>query len=504
MRRRSFARSAPGPRWATLRRPCAPACSPRSCVCAAFTALAAAPAGAGPANEGGHNRAPPCPDGTRWMCGKIRRPPRSRASRRPPHRDRLPLAARPARARRQAAAGRGRGRARVPVDRQPRASTAAIFGPLLRNRDLLLVDNRGTGTSALIDCPRAPALHRRELGTRLPRRRGRLRASDRAPLSARRPARGRPLRHRLRGATTSRPSCARLRLRHIDLYGDSYGTWFVQSFISRHRERLNSVLLDSAYPVRGLDPWYASSGRGGRARALRRGVRARRRLRRGGAGERDGAPRAAGGAAAAAPITGADARRRRRRVRGARGRARAWSTWSRTPASDPVIYRELDASVRAALAGDDVPLLRLAAQSQTGPRREPGRLLLGRPLLRRQLHRLPAALLHARPRRRSAAPSSPPRAARRRRARSRRSPPRVAHDERLLASPTRPASTGRAPRTPRRLLAPRPTPAARLGAAARARRRPRLAHARSPTRRCSCPALGASTPGRSRCPTPCT
>jgi hypothetical protein len=33
--------------------------------------------------------------------------------------------------------------------------------------------------------------------------------------------------------------------------------------------------------------------------------------------------------------------------------------------SDPVVYRELDASVRAALAGDDAPLLRLVAQSRT-------------------------------------------------------------------------------------------------------------------------------------------
>ena len=34
-------------------------------------------------------------------------------------------------------------------------------------------------------------------------------------------------------------------------------------------------------------------------------------------------------------------------------------------ASDPVILRELDASVRAALAGDDVPLLRLAGQANS-------------------------------------------------------------------------------------------------------------------------------------------
>ncbi len=34
-------------------------------------------------------------------------------------------------------------------------------------------------------------------------------------------------------------------------------------------------------------------------------------------------------------------------------------------ASEPNIYRELDASVRAALAGDDAPLLRLVAQTQS-------------------------------------------------------------------------------------------------------------------------------------------
>ena len=64
--------------------------------------------------------------------------------------------------------------------------------------------------------------------------------------------------------------------------------------------------------------------------------------------------------------------------------------------SDPVIYRELDASVRAALAGDDAPLLRLVAQSKTYDHGTEHRgLLLGRPLLRGELHGLPAALLDA-------------------------------------------------------------------------------------------------------------
>ena len=34
----------------------------------------------------------------------------------------------------------------------------------------------------------------------------------------------------------------------------------MQSFIARHQGLLHSVLLDSSYPVRDLDPWYVSSG----------------------------------------------------------------------------------------------------------------------------------------------------------------------------------------------------------------------------------------------------
>jgi len=51
-----------------------------------------------------------------------------------------------------------------------------------------------------------------------------------------------------------------LKLGKVDLYGDSYGTFFVQEYIARHPSTLHSVILDSAYPRRDLDPWYASSG----------------------------------------------------------------------------------------------------------------------------------------------------------------------------------------------------------------------------------------------------
>ena len=51
-----------------------------------------------------------------------------------------------------------------------------------------------------------------------------------------------------------------LRMDTIDLYGDSYGTFFVQDFVARHPSVLNKVVLDSSYPRRGTDPWYATSG----------------------------------------------------------------------------------------------------------------------------------------------------------------------------------------------------------------------------------------------------
>src|SRR5580698_9635322 len=45
----------------------------------------------------------------------------------------------------------------------------------------------------------------------------------------------------------------------VDLYGDSYGTYFAQSFLSRYPQLLRSVVLDSAYEARDLDPWYRTT-----------------------------------------------------------------------------------------------------------------------------------------------------------------------------------------------------------------------------------------------------
>ena len=52
---------------------------------------------------------------------------------------------------------------------------------------------------------------------------------------------------------------AALQLSDVDLYGDSYGTFFAQSFLARYPHRLRSVVLDSAYEARDLDPWYRTT-----------------------------------------------------------------------------------------------------------------------------------------------------------------------------------------------------------------------------------------------------
>ena len=52
---------------------------------------------------------------------------------------------------------------------------------------------------------------------------------------------------------------AALDLGRVDLYGDSYGTYFAQAFLARFPQLLHSVVLDSAYEARDLDPWYRTT-----------------------------------------------------------------------------------------------------------------------------------------------------------------------------------------------------------------------------------------------------
>ena len=129
----------------------------------------------------------------------------------------------------------------------------ALFAPLRRTHDVLLMDDRGTGRSGAIDCEplqQAPMLTAadigacgRSLGARAPFYSTNLAADDLAAV------------------------LDALGISRVDLYGDSYGTYFSQVFALRHAGRLRSLVLDGAYPLEGPDyAWYPHYGAATRAK----------------------------------------------------------------------------------------------------------------------------------------------------------------------------------------------------------------------------------------------
>ena len=240
----------------------------------------------------------------------------------------------------------------------------AMMGPLTRTRNLLLVDLRGTGTSTALNCPGLEQAGARQQGA----------AFNRLVAAC-----GRQLNHtwRYRGGgwvhasdlfTTAYSArdvstvLRRLRLNRVDLYGDSYGSWFSQVFASRYAAQLRSVTLDSTYQVLGLDPWYTTTV-----------VTARRAFDQ--ACALSTACSAAAHGRSWARISALDRRLARAPVRGvttsvAGTRARITVTAQtlvnlvNNAGFDPVVYRDLDAAARALLdRGYRAPLLRIAALS---------------------------------------------------------------------------------------------------------------------------------------------
>ena len=128
-----------------------------------------------------------------------------------------------------------------------RAYYRDLFGPLLDRRQLLIVDNRGTGKSEPINCRRLQSYqgdYEQAVG-RCGRQLGR--ASD------------------LYGSQIAARDLVavldHLGIDKIDLYGDSYGTFFSQTFAVHHPKRLRTLILDAAYFVGGTDPWYTDTNR---------------------------------------------------------------------------------------------------------------------------------------------------------------------------------------------------------------------------------------------------
>lgn len=117
----------------------------------------------------------------------------------------------------------------------------ALFAPLRDRRDVLIVDKRGTGRSDPIDCPwlqsgavalQAVANCGRQLGSS-----AWLYGTDFA----------------VRDIAAVLDA---LDIDAVDFYGDSYGTFVGQIMAGLYPNRLRSIILDSAYPVRPPDAWF--------------------------------------------------------------------------------------------------------------------------------------------------------------------------------------------------------------------------------------------------------
>ena len=124
-----------------------------------------------------------------------------------------------------------------------------MLGPARQTTALVLVDQRGTGESELIDCaplqdfpyaPFAPVALR-------PYRLAVGRCGD--GLGERSDAYG-------TGAAVDDmvDVLAALGLARVDVYGDSYGSYAAQSLALRHPERVRTLTLDGAYPI-DYDVW---------------------------------------------------------------------------------------------------------------------------------------------------------------------------------------------------------------------------------------------------------
>jgi pimeloyl-ACP methyl ester carboxylesterase len=125
----------------------------------------------------------------------------------------------------------------------------ALLGPARRTTALVVVDQRGTGESELIDCkplqdfPYAPfapvALRPYRLAV------GRCGAL----LGSRSDAYG-------TGAAVDDmvDVLDALGLRRVDVYGDSYGSFAAQALVLRHLDRVRSLVLDGTYPL-DFDAW---------------------------------------------------------------------------------------------------------------------------------------------------------------------------------------------------------------------------------------------------------
>jgi pimeloyl-ACP methyl ester carboxylesterase len=245
----------------------------------------------------------------------------------------------------------------------------STFPGALFDHNLLLIDNRGTGASGALSCPAFQETGYNTDGY-VPTPTAKLAAivgRCGAALNRRFKAPGGGYIHAsdlYSSAYAVRDMAAiltDLRTGPVTLYGDSYGSAFIQSFIAWHPKLVKAAVLDSTYPVRNPDPWWTPTA-----------VAARRALTR--VCKRSAACDTGGGGTLAR-FSALVARVRRHplradwvdsasgdRVRQTIGVAQLFELFT-DAGFDPNVLRELDASVRAAIDGDGTPLARLVASS---------------------------------------------------------------------------------------------------------------------------------------------
>ena len=233
----------------------------------------------------------------------------------------------------------------------PAPSYAEMYGPLLDRRNLLLVDQRGTGRSEPIDCP---ALQDLKLRLRTwPRqvrslaRRPRRRLHDRAV--RRRPRRGdRRARAAARSTSTATPTAP------------SSPRSSPAAIPSR-----SAASCSTAPTRRTASPaWYPTQGP-----AMRHAFDVV--CRRSPACRRPGRPflptlEQVLAAVRREAVARDGVRRRRPRMRGAASTAPALASVAFGATYTPAFYRELTAALRSGLRGDRAPLLRLVAEATGG------------------------------------------------------------------------------------------------------------------------------------------
>ncbi|HSD03290.1 MAG TPA: alpha/beta fold hydrolase [Gaiellales bacterium] len=129
-----------------------------------------------------------------------------------------------------------------------------LLGKLHRRHDLIVMDQRGTGASGVIDCP--------ALQNGVPP------YAAAATTCARRLGRTAGAYGTAAVADDMAAILRRLGAAKVDVYGDSYGTYAAQVFAVRHPNRTRAVVLDAAFD-NAFDPFERES-----SVALRRAWRA--------------------------------------------------------------------------------------------------------------------------------------------------------------------------------------------------------------------------------------